>query len=116
MPFFMVSPSSWPVRWRTVFSGASLSTAVNGVFADIWPVWWPVWAIAGSDARMIPAISILRIGSPLNALLEDQIGEGMAGRRREEVRHAGRDHQPVTGMQKLEFAAHQFAAAHFLLA
>src|SRR5260221_7415890 len=112
MPFFMVSASSWPVRWRTAFSGGSVSTGVKGVLA----AGEMVWAMAGSAARIAPAISILRIWPPLNALLEDQIGEGMAGRRREKVRHAGRDYQPVAGMQQLECAAHQLAAAHFQLA
>ena len=40
----------------------------------------------------------------------------MAGRRRENVRHARRDHQPVAGMQQLEFAAHQLAAADLAIA
>src|SRR6185437_285936 len=52
----------------------------------------------------------------LNPLLEDDVGEGVAGRGREEMWQAGRDHQPVAGMQKLELAAHQMAAADFELA
>src|SRR5436190_1131355 len=108
MPFFIVSPSSWPVTWRTAFSGVRFSTAVKGVLA--------VWAMAGRAARTAAAISSLRIISPLGFLLEDQIGEGMARGRREDVRHARRNHQPVASMQELEFAAHQLAAADLAVA
>src|SRR5882724_9767793 len=98
MPFCKVSLSSLPVTWRAAVSGPILSTALKG-----------------SAARTMAAAVMFMLGSS-DALLEDQIGEAMAWYRREEVRHAGRDHQPVAGMQELEFAAHQLAAAHFLLA
>src|SRR5205823_4729866 len=99
------SPSSWPLTWRTAFSGVRFSTAVKGVFAagEI------VCAMAGSATKTAAAINVLRMRSDL--LLEDQIGESVARRGGEDVRHAGRDHQPVARMQQLQFAAHQFAAA-----
>src|ERR1043165_7405100 len=105
MPFFMVSPNSWPVTWRTDFSDVRFSTAVNGVFA----AGELVWATAGSAIKMAAAISVLRMMSGF--LLEDQIGESVARGGGEDVRHAGRDHQPVAGMQQLQFSAHQLAAA-----
>src|SRR5471032_230371 len=88
-----------PDRWRTPVSGAVLSRAVNGGAAAI--------VAANNKASM---------GFSLNALLEDQIGEGIAGGGGEQMRQARRNHQPVAGMQDLGLAAHQLAAAHFQLA
>src|SRR3954463_15417805 len=102
MPFFMVASSSWPVTWRTDFSGDSCSTAVNGVLA--------VWAKAGMAARTATAMRRRMLETPFGAsgpVFEDQVGEGVTRRGGKDVRHAGRDHQPVAGLQDLEFAAHQ---------